>query len=183
MLLLGFAAVVRWSPFAQAADAVIQTMTDHDANQSPLVKCLPPGVKLSDVVEATRAGNVNGQWVESRQITVEEKLKDLNATCSRERTLIDGNARPIVFYHLVGCWGNPPPDYQEILQKQQAEIERLKQQNTVIEMTCNPSGVRISCLSETVLDRPGLIGAFPSRDFLATCASSCGEIARRWWHA
>jgi hypothetical protein len=36
--------------------------------------------------------------------------------------------------------GNPPADYQEILQRQREELEKLKKQYTVIEMTCNPEG-------------------------------------------
>ena len=117
--------------------------------QSPLAKCLPDGIKLSDVVEVAMAGNANGQPVKPHQITIEQKLKDLKATCNRENKLVDGNGRRIVFYHLIGCWGNPPPNYRELLQKQQADIQRLKQQYTVIEMTCNPSGVLISSLRKT----------------------------------
>jgi hypothetical protein len=145
MLLLNCAGVLPASSFAQATtETATPTLADGGALQSPLAKCLPAGIKLSDVVEATMAGNANGQPVKSRQVTVEQKLKELKATCNREDKLVDGNGRQIVFYHLIGCWGNPPPDYQELLQKQRGEIERLKQQYTVIEMTCNPSGVRIS---------------------------------------
>ncbi|HEV7550318.1 MAG TPA: hypothetical protein VGP65_01475 [Candidatus Angelobacter sp.] len=150
MLLFSFAAVLPVFPFGQAiAEGVTPTPADDGANQSPLAKCLPAGIKLSDVVEATMAGNANGQPMKMRQVTVEQKLNDLKAACNREDKLVDGNGRQILFYHLIGCWGNPPPDYQELLQKQREEIERLKQQNTVIEMTCNPSGARISSLKET----------------------------------
>ena len=150
MLLLHFAAVLPASAFAQATtETVTPTLADGGAPQSLLAKCLPAGIKLSDVVEATMAGNANGQPVKSRQITVEQKLNELKAACNREDKLVDGNGRQIVFYHLIGCWGNPPPDYQELLQKQREEIERLKQQNTVIEMTCNPSGALISSLKKT----------------------------------
>jgi hypothetical protein len=155
MLLVNFAAVLPTSAFAQAiAEAVTPTPVDDSAPQLSLAKCLPAGIKLSDVVEATMAGNANGQPVKSRQVTVEQKLKELKATCNREDKLVDGNGRQIVFYHLIGCWGNPPPDYQELLQKQRGEIERLKQQHTVIEMTCNPSGVRISGLKKEVAYSP-----------------------------
>lgn len=150
MLLFSFAAVLPAFHFGRAtAEAVTPTPVDDGANQSLLAKCLPAGIKLSDVVEATMAGNANGQPVKLRQVTVEQKLNELKAACNRENKLVDGNGRQIVFYHLIGCWGNPPPDYQELLQKQREEIERLKQQNTVIEMTCNPSGARISSLKKT----------------------------------
>jgi hypothetical protein len=130
-LLINFA-VLPASAFAQAAP------------QSPLAKCLPAGIKLSDVVEATSTGYANGQPAGLRKVTVEQKLNDLKATCNSENKLVDGNGRQIVFYHLTGCWGNPPRNYQELLQKQRGEIERLKRQYTVIEMTCNPSGAPIS---------------------------------------
>jgi hypothetical protein len=124
--------------------SVTPTSPNNGAAQSPLAKCLPAGIKLSDVVEATIAGYANDKPVESHKVTVEQKLNALKATCDSDNKLVDGNGKQIVFYHLTGCWGNPPPGYQEILQKQRAEIDKLKQQYTVIEMTCNPSGVHIS---------------------------------------
>ena len=114
-------------------------MANNEPSQSPLAKCLPADVKLNDVVEASIAGYVNGQ----HKVTVESKLNELKATCNRDNKLIDGNGKQVVFYQLIGCWGNPPPDYRELLEKQREEINKLKQQYTVIEMTCNPSGIPI----------------------------------------
>ena len=105
--------------------------TSAGAPASAFAKCLPAGIKLSNVVEA-----VNGQ-----EITVEQKLRELNATCNGAKQLSDGKGKPIAFYQLQGCWGHPPPNHLEIMQKQRSEIETLKQRHTVIEMTCNPSGV------------------------------------------
>ena len=113
--------------------------TNNEPSQSSLAKCLPADVKLNDVVEASIAGYGKGQ----NKVTVEQKLNELKATCTRESKLIDGNGKQIVFYHLIGCWGNPPGDYRELLEKQRDEINKLKQQFTVIEMTCNPSGANI----------------------------------------
>lgn len=113
--------------------------TNNETSQSPLAKCLPTDVKLDDVVEASIAGIANGQ----HKVTVESKLSELKATCNRDNKLIDGSGKQIVFYHLIGCWGNPPADYRELLEKQREEINKLKQQFTVIEMTCNPSGSNI----------------------------------------
>ena len=144
MLLLGFA-VLPASAFAQATGESVtpQASTKEGAPPLPLAKCLPAGTKLSDVVEATNAGYANGQPIGSHKVTVGQKLNSLKATCNSDNKLVDDNGRPIVFYHLIGCWGYPPPDYQDLLQKQRREIEKLKQQHTVIEMTCNPSGVHI----------------------------------------
>ena len=121
-----------------------QVLTNGEASQSPLAKCLPSDVKLSDVVEVENAGYARGQSAGLHKVTVEQKLSELKATCNGDNKLIDGNGKKIIFYHLTGCWGNPPFDYQEILQRQRDEINRLRQQNTVIEITCNPSAAPIS---------------------------------------
>ena len=118
----------------------VPPMTSNGILQASLAKCLPANIKLSDVVEATSA---NRRAIGVHKVTVEEKLNELKATCNGDNKLVDENGKQIVFYHLTGCWGNPPLDYQEILQKQRDELVRLKQQYTVIEMTCNPSGMPI----------------------------------------
>lgn len=115
------------------------SQSNNEPSQSTLAKCLPADTKLNDVVEASIAGNANGQ----HKVTVESKLNELKATCNRDNKLIDGNGRQIVFYHLIGCWGNPPANYRQLLEKQREEINKLKQQFTVIEMTCNSSGLNI----------------------------------------
>jgi hypothetical protein len=99
-----------------------------------LSQCLPPSIKLSDVVTAGFKGK--------DKVTVEQKLAGLQAKCNNGK-LVDSSNKEIYFYHLTGCWGNPPENYQDILQKQQEEINVLKEKYTVIEMTCNPSGVPI----------------------------------------
>jgi len=40
---------------------------------------------------------------------------------------------------MVGCWANPPANYQQILDAQQAEINQLMQTNTVIVIPCRIS--------------------------------------------
>ena len=144
MLLFDFA-VLPVPAFAQTSgeSATPKAFGRESATQSPLVRCLPAGIKLASVVEATSVGSAHGQSAGSHKITVEQRLNDLKATCNSENKLVDGNGRQIIFYHLIGCWGYPPPNYRELLQKQRREIERLKQRNTVIEMTCNASGERI----------------------------------------
>jgi hypothetical protein len=76
-------------------------------------------------------------------ITVQEKLASLKARCKRGK-LVDGSGKQIYFFRLQGCWGNPPENYQEILDKQNRELLSLRKRYTVIEMTCNPSGDQIS---------------------------------------
>ena len=106
--------------------------------QTSLVQCLPAGITLSDVVEAKMDGKAG------EAVTVAQKLAQVKATCSSANKLVDGAGREIVFYQLKGCWGNPPDNYEEILAQQGKELEELKKEHTVIEMTCNPSGVPIS---------------------------------------
>jgi hypothetical protein len=121
-----------------------QGSTNNEVSQSSVAKCLPLEIKLSDIVDAPTAGLGKNRPAASHGVTVEQKLNELKATCNSDKKLVDGNGKQIVFYHLTGCWGNPPEGYQDILQKQRDEISKLKEQYTVIEMTCNPSGIPIS---------------------------------------
>jgi hypothetical protein len=104
------------------------------------VQCLPGYVKPTDVVSTRLAQTDGGTLVE--KITVEQKLTELKASCKNGK-LVDGAGTEIYFYKLTGCWGNPPRNYHEILERQQAELAILRKQYTVIEMTCNPSGLPI----------------------------------------
>ena len=104
--------------------------------------CLPNDVKLTDVVATEMRRSAKGPN-EIKKITVEQKLKELNARCSRGK-FVDTHGKQIYFYRMIGCWGNPPADYQEILKQQDTELENLRKRYHVVEMTCNPSGERIS---------------------------------------
>jgi len=109
--------------------------------RSKFCACLPKGIQASEVVSYRGAGPaLPGS---KQEVTVEEKLKSLKARCKRG-TLIDGSGKPIYFFRLTGCWGNPPEDYLDIMEKQNNELMRLRKRYTVIEMTCNPSGEQIS---------------------------------------
>ena len=101
--------------------------------------CLPKDVHPTDVV--SYQDDTPSKQVK-HAITVAEKLAGLKAHCKKGK-LIDGAAREIRFFHLSGCWGNPPEDYQEILDEQSRKLAQLKKRYTVIEMTCNPSGILI----------------------------------------
>jgi len=104
--------------------------------------CLPDGIKQTDVVSyrGPKARIQNGR---QPYVSVGEKLLELKARCKRGK-LVDGTGREIRFFHLSGCWGNPPEGYQEILAKQNRELIRLRKRYTVVEMTCNTSGEQIS---------------------------------------
>ena len=103
--------------------------------------CLPADMKLTDIVSAeiissSASGNV------LKRITVKEKLVGLKARCKKGK-LVDGRGRQIYFYRLTGCWGNPPENYMEILEHQRIELAKLKKRYTVVEMSCNTSGLLI----------------------------------------
>ncbi len=104
--------------------------------------CLPKDIKSTDVVSTEMRRSAKGPN-DVKKITVEQKLKELNARCLRGK-FVDSNGKKIYFYRLIGCWGNPPADYQELLKQQDIELENLRKRYHVIEMTCNPSGERIS---------------------------------------
>ena len=103
--------------------------------------CLPVGIKPTDVVSA-QAVKPGANRDQVKTITVAQKLKELRARC-RKRKLVDASGREIRFYKLIGCWGNPPEDYQEQLERQTKELAKLRKRYRVIEMTCNPLGQQI----------------------------------------
>jgi hypothetical protein len=100
--------------------------------------CLPAEIDAAEVIslEPSSAGRV------AKKITVTTKLNQLGARC-RARRLVDAKGKQIHFYRLIGCWGNPPENYQEILDNQRQELEQLRRRYRVVEITCNPSGVMI----------------------------------------
>lgn len=112
----------------------------------PCCSCLPKGVEKTDIVHylaVKPAVQDQPERLDDRKaVTVAEKLGQLKARCRKGR-LVARSGKPIYFFQLSGCWGNPPEDYQEILAKQAQELARLRKRYTVIEMTCNPSGERI----------------------------------------
>jgi hypothetical protein len=97
--------------------------------------CLPPGIQVTDVV-SSQAAKPGGKVV---TVTVAQKLNSLGARC-RKGKLLDAKGTEIRFYQLVGCWGNPPDDYQEQLERQAKELAKLRKRYRVIEMTCDSSG-------------------------------------------
>lgn len=100
--------------------------------------CLPQVVKETQLV-SSEPGRKNG--VVSK-LTVKRRLNQLGARC-RKGKLVDATRREIRFYRLVGCWGNAPMNYLEILERQRSEIRQLRKHYTVIEIPCNPSGLLI----------------------------------------
>lgn len=97
--------------------------------------CLPADVDAAEVISVEAGGA-------GKKITVTTKLNQIRARCRGNR-LVDAKGKQIHFYRLTGCWGNPPLDYEEILDNQQKELAQLRRRYRVIEITCNPSGIML----------------------------------------
>jgi len=120
------------APNSQTTTINNQNQTDYQPAVSDVSSCLPNGVSNDTVVSIDMGG--------SNKVTVEQKLATLKASCSNNQ-LVDGNKKPITFYNLIGCWGTPPPDYQQSLRDQDNAIKALQTKYTVITLTCDPSGM------------------------------------------
>ena len=112
------------------------TIAPIASNGRPLV-CLPAGIKPDTVVSSERVMSKGSTT--TRTVTASQLLTKLRARC-RKGKLIDVKGREIYFFRLIGCWGNPPEDYQELLERQRNELTRLKKKYTVIEITCSQNG-------------------------------------------
>lgn len=104
-----------------------------DVTNKRLVVCLPAGINLEEVVSAPKLKSTT--VTAAKRMTIRETLSRLKARCKKGK-LVDSAGREIRFYRLVGCWGNPPEDYQEQLARQTQELQRLKKKYTVIEIPC-----------------------------------------------
>jgi hypothetical protein len=102
----------------------------EDAGPSPAksLSCLPKDVRADEAVSY----GIKGKSI----LTVEKKLTEMKARCRRGK-LVDARGREIRFFRS-SCWGNPPPDYQEIRQRENEELAKLKKHYAVIVFGCNP---------------------------------------------
>lgn len=107
-------------------------------NNQARYECLPPDITLDTIVSTSTVETAAGNKIEKE--TVKQRLDKINAGC-RGGKLMDGKGREIRFYRLQDCWGNPPPDYLSIIDNQQKELAKLKKKYTLVEITCNPSGL------------------------------------------
>ena len=120
--------------FIQSLLAVLLLcLSSGEATNQGFVACLPAGADLEEVVSAPQLKSAD--VTASKRVTVRETLSRLKARCKNGK-LIAGGGREIRFYRLVGCWGNPPEDYQEQLARQYQELQRLKKKYTVVEIPC-----------------------------------------------
>jgi hypothetical protein len=98
-----------------------------------ILPCLPKDLSQETLVSSEGFKSASGE--KQKGVTVGETLHLLEARC-QESKLVDKTGREIYFFHLIGCWGNPPADYEERLALQAQEVQRLKKQYTVLEIPC-----------------------------------------------
>ena len=101
-------------------------------------RCLPDEIKPDTAVEAKQIKWAGGTRLVKE--TVAQRLSTMNARCKAGK-LLDRKGKEIRFYNVQGCWGNPPADYLEILEAEKRTLRDLRRKFTVIEITCNPSGL------------------------------------------
>jgi hypothetical protein len=107
------------------AQPVGAELTDEDFN------CLPETFTLDEsIAYRTRSDG------ELQEIKLKDRLREMQASC-RGGKLVDRQKREIRIFR-VACFGNPPADYDEIRQREQEELSRLKKHFTVILIECNP---------------------------------------------
>ena len=79
---------------------VFSRLEDRDA----IAKLLPPNVHLDTIAECEYGGG--------KKRTVEDELIRVKARVSKDGVLQDQFGKPIEFFHLTGCWGNPPDGHE-----------------------------------------------------------------------
>ena len=103
-----------------------------DSKVDSLSSCLPEGVTLSRQIVEEVHGPTNEK---PKPKTLQSRLSELKAQC-KNRKLVSRSGKEIRIVQLIGCWGNPPEDYQEQLDRQQRELKELKEKYIVIEIPC-----------------------------------------------
>ncbi|PYS38228.1 MAG: hypothetical protein DMF71_17165 [Acidobacteria bacterium] len=110
-----------WLRHCALIAVVLSAMTPFVVRADHRPLCLPNGIKPDTIVNSERVVPKRG-----RAVTVKQLLIDLE----------------IRFYRLIGCWGNPPADYQEMLERQNNELNSLKKKYLVIEIPCQTGDPR-----------------------------------------
>jgi hypothetical protein len=95
--------------------------------------CISPEINLDEavLVETTKSA---GSMIAKTE-TVRDRLVKLQARCVQGK-LTGARRKQIYIHRLIGCWGNPPEDYLEQLNRQAADIEQLKKKYILIQIPC-----------------------------------------------
>jgi len=93
--------------------------------------CLPDNAQLKSQIQEQQPHSK----AEAKPKTLGAKLIELKAQC-RKGKLMDHHGKEIRIVELIGCWGNPPEDYQEQLDRQEEELKGLREKYVVIVIPC-----------------------------------------------
>lgn len=105
----------------------------QDSSAESFSRCIPTDVKLDSAVVLQQSNNIKAGA--ETKTTVKTRLSQLRARCKNHK-LLSSTGKEIRFVTLIGCWGNPPENYQELFTEQAKEIERLKKKYIVIQIPC-----------------------------------------------
>jgi hypothetical protein len=111
--------------------------------------CLPEGVKLTSEIREESDGSTKPK---GKPKTVASRLAELRARC-KNRKLVTRTGKEIRIVQLIGCWGNPPADYEEQLQRQERELKELREKYVVIEIPCSSNKIIASVVSDNRSNR------------------------------
>jgi hypothetical protein len=106
-----------------------------DGKSDPFKACMPEGLELN---EAVSGSTENTAQAKGENLSIKRALQQMKARCRRGK-LVDGAGKEIYFFRLIGCWGNPPEDYEDQLKRQAEKLVELKKKYRVIEIACNPN--------------------------------------------
>jgi hypothetical protein len=109
-----------------AAAAFTGCVAAHPPATDPaaLAKCLPPDLTLSTVIDANPEG---------KGLTVADKLAEMGAHVGADGKLRDRRGKEVTFYKRLSLWwGARPPNYDEVVRKEEDELRELRRRSTVI---------------------------------------------------
>jgi hypothetical protein len=125
-------------PIALTLTLILLTPVATCAKVEGFSACIPEGVQLSSEVQLESSTSPSESKPKPK--TLQVHLDELKARCQQGK-LVDRRGKEIRIVQLIGCWGNPPDDYQEQLDRQQAELKRLREKYIVIEIPCSSNKV------------------------------------------
>jgi hypothetical protein len=112
-----------------ALTSVENNRQHHKGQASPSqFPCLPEGFQLEDTISASPKASM-------QPLTIKDKLLEFKAHCKRGK-LVDGKGKEIRFFKFT-CFGNPPDNYQEIVQKESQALADLQKRYKVLIIPCD----------------------------------------------
>lgn len=113
-----------------SAQTSVEKKHQHSSGQASTSEfpCLPEGFQLEDKIAA-------GPKASMQPLTIKDKLLELKAHCKRGK-LVDSKGKEIRLFKFT-CFGNPPDNYQEIVQKESQTLANLQKRYKVLVIPCD----------------------------------------------